>query len=399
MVNFKQQGFLVLFVSFLPLLVLLFRGLVWGADSFAFMAVACGQQQYAVSLSSPGWFTSLLPFFNCNFLLIVFVMWFFYFLALIGLWLFAKNIFLGEWFERWNDSAWLLPCLVGTVTPLFFVEALRFENDFFGWTIAFLVLGLFTLVFKGTKNSFKAIVLILCTPLAFICTSVWLPSIIILSVCLFVLPVTHKIQQVLWILLIGTYSILNYNFLLSSFTNLNQIVAEEMPLLGLIFIIHIISFYKYVPRKYLIPTIALIGLGLIKMKYMFIATPFLILGLIQKEKNGGIEIKGSRIPIIFIILILGFGWVITSVNLFPTQSDLKEIKELIELSEDQNIPMYNDFGNGWLITFMGKETDYKIGYPEPDYNNLPRPFYAYSSKKLEKHDCVKLNKKTYFCES
>jgi len=93
MIKFWQQFVLIFLAALAPFIGLLLRGVVWGADSFAFLAVACGQQQYVASLSSPGWFTSLLPFFSCNIFLIGLVMFVLYFFALLGLWVFGKKFF------------------------------------------------------------------------------------------------------------------------------------------------------------------------------------------------------------------------------------------------------------------------------------------------------------------
>ena len=76
-----------------PTLSLVLRTTIWGADSFAFMSVSCGQFWYASNLSSPGWFTSLLPFFSCNFYLIVLSMFFFVCLGVWGLFKFGEKVF------------------------------------------------------------------------------------------------------------------------------------------------------------------------------------------------------------------------------------------------------------------------------------------------------------------
>lgn len=226
----------------------------------------------------------------------------------------------------------------------------------------------------------------------------WTPSIIvwIIAPLIFLNKKQEKLYYLLLIIGIIYFNQTIIYFILSSFTNSTQIVAEELPLIGIIFIIHIIHFYKYIPRKYIIPTIILTGIGLIKLKYLFLATPFLLIGLIKKEQLTGICIAEKRIPLLFIILILGVGWVITAINLYPTDSNIQEIQEVIRLSNDNNIVLYNDFGSGWLITYLGKEVEYKASYPNPDYNNLKKPYYAYTNKKL---DCTKINNKTYFCES
>ena len=53
------------------------------------------------------------------------------------------------WFK---EKAYLLPIYFATLTPLIFIEVLRFENDFFGWGLAFVALGLFSIAFGGNDN-------------------------------------------------------------------------------------------------------------------------------------------------------------------------------------------------------------------------------------------------------
>lgn len=146
-----QKFVCVLLVGLMPFVALMIRGVGWGSDSFAFYAVACGQTQYTSSLST-GVFANLLPLFNCNFYLISFAMFVFYFLGLLSLWVIFKKVL--------KEHAWLLPIYVGTLTPLFFVEGLRFENDLFGWTIALIGIALFTIALGYDKKLFKKLDLI-----------------------------------------------------------------------------------------------------------------------------------------------------------------------------------------------------------------------------------------------
>ena len=135
MVTKLQEKLLVLLVIIAPALTLLSRGVVWGADSFAFMSVACGKP-FVNDIGHPV-FAQLVPLFNCNFVLIVGVMTFFYGIGLLGLWVFGNRVL--------KKNGFMLPFVVGSLTPLFFLEALRFENQLFGFSLAFVGLGLFTI--------------------------------------------------------------------------------------------------------------------------------------------------------------------------------------------------------------------------------------------------------------
>lgn len=385
----------IFLVSLVPIITLIIRGVPWGADSFAFLAVACGQAQYVSALSSPGWFTSLLPFFGCNIFLFGLVQWFFYFFALLGLW-FVGKLFFGEF-------GWKLPVFVGTLTPLFFVQVLSFENDFFSWTLSFIVLGLFSIGLMSENKLKKGLCLFLAIPITIISINLWLPSIFILLSVIFLLNLNKKIALSLFFGLILIIISLNIGYittslfyLIQSFNPTTEVVAEEIPIVGLIFIIHIIHFWKRIPNQIKIYSICLIGLGLLKSKYMFLATPFLLMGLIDKDNKEGLTIRNKTFPVLFFVIILGFGWIVTGIQLAPNHSDLIEMKEAINLAEDMNFPLFNSWGYGWQFRYLGYNTIYAVSPPEPDWNNLSRPYIAYSNKKL---DCEQINKKTFICST
>lgn len=398
-VSFKHQFLLILFASIAPFIGLILRGVVWGADSFAFMAVACGQTQYTNFLSSPVWFTSFLPLFSCNIYFVGLVMFLFYFLALIGLWVFGKRFFLeNHWLGVMKDSSWKFVFVVASITPLFFLEVLRFENDFFGWTLSFIALGLFTLYLSSNKTHLKIISLILACLIGFIAINLWFASILILLSCVFLLIKNYKQRIivffsifVLFLFFFNGYIFGSLNILTSS----GKVVAEEIPLVGLIFIFHIIHFIKKIPKELFLYSIFILGIGLLKSKYIFLVVPFLVLGLMRKENEEGLIVRGDRIPLIPICFLCLVGLVFMSPFLYPTQTDLSEMKEDIVLAKDLNVPLYNSWGDGWIFTYLGFETNYKISYPDPDWNNLPSPYIAYS--RPVDLNCEKINTRSYKC--
>ena len=75
----NKNWLLFFLVGFAPGIALLLRGLVWGADSFAFWGVSCGLDKYALKLASPSWFVWFIQeIINCNFFVLVFFMIVFY---------------------------------------------------------------------------------------------------------------------------------------------------------------------------------------------------------------------------------------------------------------------------------------------------------------------------------
>ena len=375
----------------LPSLTLLLRGSVWGADSFAFWSVACGQSQYAGMLSSPVWFVGFIQnWVGCSLLNLALVTWFLYFFVLLGVYFFSKLYF--------GKGAWRVPVYVACLTPLFFIEVLRFENDFFGWSLAFIALGLFALFFQ--KKSL--ISLFLGVILACFSYFLWQPSIFILVLACFWLPVSFIYQYILIgiTLLINLFNKVGYAA--SSITQgiSQNAVSEEIPLVGLVFVLHVLHFYKKIPFPMVFYGIFLILLGALKSKYMFLAVLPLILGLLSKELSEGLSLKRElfgvkQIPVLYCCFILMIGWVIMGVNMYPTQTDLNEMRYAISYSLDTNQQLYNDWGDGWIFVSLGYPTEYKISPPEPDWNNLPKPYLAWSKTKLL--DCNSITKTIQQC--
>lgn len=384
-----KQFLMVFFVALAPTIALLLRGVLWGADSFAFLSVSCGNPGIE-KLGHP-FFAQFVPLFNCNFYLIITVMFFFYFFSLISLWFFGNYLF--------KEKGYLLPIVVGSISPLFFIEALRFENQLFGVTLSLIALALFTLYLSHHKSLKGLFCVFLAIIMALFSVLSWFPSLFILAIAFFLLEIKQEHKQtifliglIFFLIFFGKYFF--WNSISQLFLFPNDLVSENMPFVGLVFILHIISFYKYVDKKFFAYSLFLIFLGLINLKYVFLASILLGVGLVNKEISGGIQTKQGRIPLLPIAFLCLIGLTITSLYLFPTQSDVKEIDFAIQFAKDNNIVLVNDWGVGWLIESRGYQTKYKISRPNPDFNKIDKPFVAYTKKSL---DCEQLTEKVFNC--
>ncbi len=389
--GWKFVGVLV-FVAFAPIIGLLLRGLVWGADSFAFWALACGQTQWANNLSSHFWFTNIVPFFGCNFFLLLLVMFFFNLLWVLGLFLVGKHFFLED-----NRVILFVLSVVG-LTPLIFLEMLRFENQFFSLALAFLVLGIGLTI---DKWYYKKTLTILTSIIAFISLSLWSASFLVMF------PIVFKFlknnRQIILVSLTGFLigTIIFWKYALFSFTQLitqpNNLIAEEIPIIGLIFIIHIITFIKFTPKKFLPYTIILLVIGLIKVKYIFLCVPFLIIGLLEKDKQKGIYFRGDKIPLLPLTILGIIGLTIMVPFLYPTTTDIQEMEQAIILANENNLPLKNDWGVGWVFVSLGHETKHKRSSGNaPDWNSFP--YVAYTNKNLEQEfGCSRISDKIFIC--
>jgi len=376
-------------ISCLSGLTLILRNSVWGSDSFGFWAVSCGQNQYASMLSSPTWFVWFLQnIINCNIIVLAIIMTLFYFFALLGIYFFGK-----KWFK---ERAYLLPIYVATLTPLFFVESIRLENDFFSFCLAFVALGCFSLFIEKRSPG----LLILSVLLACFSVVLWFPSVFVLVLACFLLPLPVWLSYGVLLLGLVVFVFDKWGYVVGSFTQsigLNA-VAEEIPLVGLVFVLHLLHFYKKIPLPLKYYGWFLLLLGALKSKYMFLAVVPLIMGLMVKEKESGLSIPKmgiEKIPTLAFCLLLVSGWFVMGLSMYPTQSDLLEMQQAIDLARSQNQPLYNDWGDGWMLESLGYHAYYKISPPQPDWNNLKRPFVAWSIENIS--GCERTNKRTQQC--
>ena len=375
-------------VAFAPIIGLFFRGFVWGADSFAFWSLGCGVIGRGTSLNSHFWFTNLVPLLNCNFFLLLLIMFFFNLLWVLGLYLIGKHFFLED-----NRIILFVLSVVG-LTPLIFLEMLRFENQFFSLALAFLVLGIGLTI---DKWHYKKTLTILSIIIAFISLSLWSASFLVMFPVIFKFLKNFKQTILVSLIGFGIGTIIFWKYALFSFTQLvtqpNNLIAEEIPIIGLIFIIHIITFIKFTPKKYLPYTIILLVIGLIKVKYIFLCVPFLILGLLEKDKLKGIYFRGDKIPLLPIAVLGIIGLTIMTPFLYPTQNDYLEMQQTIKIANDLNLPIKNDWGDGWTFISLGYPTPYKISSGNaPDFNS--KPFVAYTNQDL---NCDKVGQKIFIC--
>jgi hypothetical protein len=233
--------------------------------------------------------------------------------------------------------------------------------------------------------------------MAFLSISLWSASILILFMGVYLINLNPRIEKALFLVGLATGIIIFHKYAISSFVMLvnspGNLIAEEIPLVGIVFVIHLVTFIYFVPKKLLPYSILLLVIGLIKAKYIFLVTPFLILGLMLKHREKPINIRGDKIPLFAISVFCLFGLVLSSLFLFPLQSDVKEIDEAIQLSYDLNFPIKNDWGDGWIFVWRGYETPYKISNGNvADFNDSD--FVGYTKKELP---CKKINTRTFIC--
>ena len=386
-IKFPKKYLVLLGVTCFAFLFIAARPLMLGYDSYAYLATSCVSQSYNSFISSElfGVFVSALP---CN-LGVFYGLQFLALLCIVFCWSNIGEIFVGK-------HGWKLGYLILGLSPalLWFVSS--FEEALFGYALSCIGVLCFALALRPQKIAPKPLLLgIAC--LAFVFSMlVWEASIIMVLVALLM----NRFNKIFLIIAIPA-GIMLINYTLSSFTALFslQIIAEEAPIIGLFLIAHLFKPLKTTINKPLLYTsIFLILIGLVKLKYIFLCVPILVMvWMLNPQPIKFIFINLKRISLISIIAIAIYGLIFFFSS--PSISEMNLVKESIQLSHDTNYPFINDWSYGWWITNQGYDTKYKSSYPNPDWNNIDPPIVALTSTDL---NCLLVDKvgemKLFKCE-
>jgi hypothetical protein len=372
----RKQVALLLFVCVVPFIGYFFNPNLAYTDAYAFLGGACGLNQKYI-----------IPLIPCNVLAIKTILVGLYAVSIFSLAFFGEKV-LGE-------RGWRVGFYSATLSPLLFQLGMNFENDIFGWSLVFVGFALFGIGFKENKASEKAIYYFLGCCSAFLGTFAWLGAYLgVLTLSLMWLPLLLLVIPTIFV---WRDYIVNY-FL--QYLNPNQLVGEETLGAGIVPVMFVFWVLYQKPKNLLFPlaTWASFLIGVIKIKYMLFAIPLLMLNFVKFEQENAPHIK--HFPNLIVVGLV-FACVFNIFGFFaaPTQQDFVQIENAIELANDLNVPLYNDWSYGWWVEYKGYTTQYKASYPEPDYNNLPRPFVALTTQELA---CSKIkeqaSKKTFICK-
>jgi len=133
----------------------------------------------------------------------------------------------------------------------------------------------------------------------------------------------------------------------------------------------------------------------IQGKFVAFLLPFFIIGLgnawLILEKRGF-----SAFNVLLVCFFLIIGWNVAIFMQQPTSIEWGKISEVIQLQKDTNYPLYNDWSFGYWLIHKGYDTNFKGGFPNPDYNQLQKPFVALTQEELP---CKKVSEYTNYFRS
>jgi hypothetical protein len=354
----KKQGLILFIICLIPFLFYFVHPLLHYFDSYAFLAGSCGIDTGFV-----------IPFIPCNIFLIKLLLFFCFLVATFSISIFGEQI-IGK------KLGWRVGLFAVAFCPLFFREIVKFENDVFGWTLAFVGLAVFSIGLTNKKHLYKALLMFFGYLIVIISIFMWFATYLML-LSLFLLSVYTYVFVIIGLIPITQQIIPRIN---NVFQTTQKKILEEIPLIGIFGILPFLLGLKFTPKKILLPTILLFAAGLIQNKFMILTIPFLAIGFtLFFEKLEKLRwIPNYLILCLLAVSIFGF----LSLSVSPTQQEMNLVEESIIFSQDNNLELYNDWTYGWWLTYKGFDTNFKSSYPNPDYDNIEKPFVALTQQDL-----------------
>lgn len=352
-----------------------FRQYLFGYDGYAFVSFARG------FVGSFGWhpgFDYIVGYLPQSFLIYELLMFFCFFISLLALYYIGKSLFSAD-----RSFVALLVLLAGS--PIMLFEFAKFENELIAFPLLFWSFY-FVYARKGWKNQVVGLLLSLFAVLFWWGAFVWI-GIIAFGLALpftilFIVSLPFLWDKLGWAF--GTI----------------QGVLFNMPFYGLInfFLLFFAIPFVFLEKnkKILVPALICLMCLCFSARFVILFVPFLLIGivyLVDVLLKRGIALKTIVITCFFFIIC----WNV-AINLqHPTGSEMALVDYHVELC-DLNKKCLNDWDFGWWIESQGLDTNWRGGFPNPDYNLESKPFFALTMQDL---NCVLLKQeglmKEYNC--
>jgi len=375
----KKHYIVLFFCALLPFLGYFLNPNIAFNDSYAYLGYICHNPSIPNSLETP-LFLGIISFFPCSIIYLKVYELILYYITLIALAHFGEQAFNKE-------KGWFVSLFVAGLSPLLFLEAIKFENDQLGWCIAFIALAVTAFALNQQKLK-KFSLLGLATLLFGLSFLFWKGTIVLFAM----LGFSSIILFVFWLLpstLIFFTSFIGY--LQASFSS--NMVAENQPGAAIIFLAFFVPFLLDIPKRWKVLGFVSFLVAVLIPKFALFCLPFVALGLVNmidkvEKEDKYIKVRRHLPNFTLFCLIMCFLFAYIGFSAVPSSEQLQQDKEAIQLAQDLNINLYNDWDYGWHLTYLGYNTTYRAGYPNPDYNNLQKPYIALTTQDLNHLKCL-----------
>jgi len=353
-------GWLFLFSLFSFVSVFLRQDL-FGDDSYAaWLCISHGQCDWLGFQPLAVFLYQVLP---NNLFLFQVIMFGCFFASIIALFLVCEHFFD-------KKIAFYATLLLTALSPLMLFEFGKFENEIFAYPLLFF--GFYFFLQKDWLKGFLFFVL---------ASWFWAGSLyFVVALCFgywFLIPFVFVSVFLFWDK--------GLSFLVPTLVLESRFLGGFLGLFGLIFVVPFFFCKRF--KRFWFCFVLLLGLVAFQGKLVMLLMPFLVLSIGQllvfiQQKQYDIK---NVLVIVFIFIIC---WNIVFLQLQPTNNDWKIVNKAVEIQKDTNFVIHNDFGFGYWLLFANGNTKWYGGFPNPDYNNLQKPFIAVTQEEL---NCPKID--------
>ena len=362
----------LLILAFFASVASFLRVFPFGYDSYA--SIACQVSGDCGTLGMQPLMVLLLGFLPFNTFLLNLVFFVCTFFVFLGLFL------IGCHFCKNERVVWLALLVLVSFCPFFVFHLHEWENEVFAYPLL-----LFSLFFLLKKKDFLSVGFFLLAGLFW--SGVWYVGAVWgLAFCLGLLTLPFFVGFFVF-----------YDNVVGFLIPTN--VSESLLGVGLLDLFVLVVFLPFCvwfrDKEIFLPLGLFVGLFFVILqgKLVFILVPFVLLGIVRFIEL--VEEKGYclnlLIPLSFFML---FCMNIAFFYAEPSVEQMFFIQDSIKISKDQNLKLYNDWSYGYWLNYYGQDTNFKGGFPNPDYNNLEKPFLALTDHNLVTIQCIVLKKST-----
>lgn len=368
-ISHKQKIALVFLLIFvLPSATYFLRDGFHGLDSYYFLTKVCNEDNHYKNSDSYPLGNIVFDLLPCDESILKAILIFLYGLSLLAIYMIGEETFKG--------AGWITILFTG-ITPILLYSSFKLENDAFGFPIMFFGIYFFlkylnTKEDKGViKNKPKYSYLIISVLLILLATGFWGGA--LYYTLFFVL-----MEPLMLIIAVPVMLLFEIQLIKAVIPKLG--IEESNPRGGLTFILLYmvpLVFFKKKPdfRFWYLPlTISLFILGSLNPKFFILGIPFFALALTKNFLNAA---KGEKMFIAGWATILFCFFTLSVVSLSsPTSLENEIATDLVDLSQQKDLPLANDWELGHLIWYYGGKTTQHSGGEDPEFQNYKNTIIA-----------------------
>jgi len=363
----KKQFLILFFLTLIPFLFYFARSNLFGYDSYGFYLQTCGEFEL---WPQPPLQKILFPLLPCGFLIAKLLLFVLCFSAVLGI------AYLGRLFDK--KKGWVAG-LFAFLSPVFFFEFAKFENDQFAYPILIWALCFFIKSRIENKNQYRnigtAIVLVM------FAGGFWSGSLFYLIA--FALNSVFALGIAFPMLLIFRKDLIKFFFIKS------QTVREQASLVGLHWVWILLFGYLGFHWVFLPQLLFFTVLMFFMNKFAFHLIPLLAVGLMRYWVCFD---KGLiRTTLLYLPFFMAIASGTALLFQHPTDSQIEAIDYAVSLKEDGHI--MNDWSLGYWVKWRGGEPSALAGETNQNFEGITVSKYSLNCsiikefKELTVYDC------------